>query len=310
MSLVDFDPSPLKGHVVRAATLYVHGTGPEILHRVTVSGISASWVEGTSERSAPQTGSSSFASQRNPNVPWAFPGSDMTAVTLGNGGTVWSTTDATPPDADGWQTIAVGPAVIASRVAGISNGLLLFDDTGSELIRHGESVTFRPFPNRYVYSREQHSFAPYLIVDLGPPDLQPPATPTGLQSDAGNLEAGEAWVQWRVPEDVGPAGTVGFIVTVDGKPVPQYLVPVASAPGQPVRMHLRDLGARAGQEVRIAVRAVDGAGNTSTPASLAVHVSSLKAARLPGERVIVPTANRTAPANRRQRRSRHHRSVG
>lgn len=293
MSLVDFDPSLLKGHVVRTATLYVHGTGPEILHRVTVSGISASWVEGTSERSAPQAGSSSFASRRNPNVPWAFPGSDMTAVILGNGGTVGSTTDATPPDGDGWQTIAVKPVVIASRVAGISNGLLLFDDTGSELVRHGESVTFRPFPNRYVYSHEQHSFAPYLIVDLGPPDLQPPAAPTGLQSDAGNLAAGEVWVQWRVPEDVGPAGTIGFIVTVDGKPVPQYLVPVAAAPGKPVRMHLRDVGARAGQEVRIAVRAVDGAGNTSAPASLAVHVSSLKAARFPGERVSVPTANRT-----------------
>ena len=40
--------------------------------------------------------------------------------------------DAFPPDEQGWQRVAVDPAVVAARVAGISYGFLLFDDTGSE----------------------------------------------------------------------------------------------------------------------------------------------------------------------------------
>jgi len=294
MSLIDFDPAPLRGHVILDARLYVHGKGAEILHRVTVSGISAPWIEGTSDRSAPQTGSSSFASRRHPDGAWAFPGSDLTAVTLGNGGTRWSTTDVTLPDTNRWQNIAIQPAVIASHVAGISFGLLLFDDTGTELLRHGESVTFRPFPNRYVYSREHRMFAPYLVVHLGPTDTQPPSVPSGLRSAVEDLPAGEAWVEWVVPRDQGLAGTVGFLVTVNGKRVPQYLVPLASVPGQRVRMHMRDLGLPAGQEVRVAVRAVDGAGNASAAAGLTVRVSALQPKDLPGRRVTLPTANATA----------------
>src|SRR5437667_275999 len=74
---------------------------------------------------------------------------------------------AFPPDKDGWQRVAVDPAVVAARVAGVSYGFLLFDDTGSEWARQGEKFTLHHFPNRFVHSRESGAAnAPYLTVFL------------------------------------------------------------------------------------------------------------------------------------------------
>ncbi|NLY00674.1 MAG: hypothetical protein GXY83_31660 [Rhodopirellula sp.] len=99
MSLVDFDPAPLKGRVVRRATLHVRLRGKEIARRVTVGSFSAEWVEGTSPSYEPQQGSSTFNHRRHPDVPWAWPGSDLTAVILGQGGSLWNMGDASAPDA-------------------------------------------------------------------------------------------------------------------------------------------------------------------------------------------------------------------
>ena len=87
-------------------------------------------------------------------MPWTVPGSDLCAVMLGQGGTTWRMADAFPPDADGWQKVAVDPSVVAARVAGVSYGFLLFDDTGSEWKRDGDKFTPIHMPNRFVHSRE------------------------------------------------------------------------------------------------------------------------------------------------------------
>ena len=167
MSLLDVDPAPLRGRAVKSATLHLRVAGDERLHRVTVSSFAAEWVEGTAESYAPQAGSSTFNRRRHPDEPWAAGAGDLTAVTLGQGGTVWRMADATPPDADGWQRIPVDPAVVAARVAGASHGFLVFDDTGSEWSRNGEAFKLRLFPNRFVYSREAgKARAPYLTVEL------------------------------------------------------------------------------------------------------------------------------------------------
>jgi hypothetical protein len=167
MSLIDVDPAPLKGRTIKSATLHLRLAGDERLHRVTVSSFASEWVEGTSENYAPQAGSSTFNRRRHPDEPWAAGAGDLTAVTLGQGGTVWRMADATPPDADGWQRIPVEPAVLAARVAGRSHGRFLFDDTGSEWARNGEQFKLRLFPNRFVYSREAgRDKAPYLTVEL------------------------------------------------------------------------------------------------------------------------------------------------
>jgi hypothetical protein len=284
MSIVDIDPGALKGHVIRRATLHVRKRGDELLHRVTISSFSSDWVEGTSTNYEPQAGSSCFNFKRYPDVPWAYAGSDLTAVTLGQGGSVWAMAEATQPDSDGWMQIAVDPAIVAARVAGISQGFLLFDDTGSEWARSGEQFKIRHFPNRYIFSKDNgRQNAPYFTIELGEEDHQPPSAPEQLQSSINDLPAGEADVSWLTPKDAGPAGTIGFVVEVNGKPVPRYLVPAAGIVAVPVTMHLRDLGLKPGETAQVVVRAVDGAGNASEPAKIDVTVSAQAVGVLPGE---------------------------
>jgi len=284
MSLIDVDPAALKGRVIQGATLHLHLAGDQPLRRVTVGAFGAEWVEGTSSNYAPQKGSSCHHYRQYPDVPWTVPGSDLCAVMLGQGGTSWRMADAFPPDAGGWQKVAVDPSVVAARVAGVSYGFLLFDDTGSEWKRDGDKFTPIHMPNRFVHSREAGpAHAPYLTVYLGAEDKAPPAAPTNLRGEAGDLPAGEAWLSWVTPKDEGPAGTVGFFVTIDGKEVPRYLIPLAGAVGDHARMRLRDLGLAAGAEVKVAVRAVDGAGNVGPAAEATVKVSGREAAALPGK---------------------------
>ncbi len=283
ISLIDIDPALLKGRVVNGAVLHLRLAGNERLYRVTVGSIGADWVEGTGERYQPQVGSSTHNHRRHPDTPWSYPGSDLCSVILGQAGTVWGMADASVPDAQGWQQIAVDPAVVAARVAGISSGFLLFDDTGSEWSRDGEKFAIHHMPNRFVRSRESgKADAPYLTVVLGAEDKAPPAAPGALESDVADLPAGEAWVTWSTPEDEGPAGTAGFFATIDGRDVPRYLIPRAGAPGERVKMHLRDLNRKAGDEVTLEVRAVDGAGNVGAVSRARVLVSSRVAAPLPG----------------------------
>ncbi len=283
MSLVDLDPAPLKGRTILSATLHVHRIGPEKLARVSVGTFASEWVEGTSASYTPEPGASTFNAAKAPNGPWAFPGSDLTAVMLGQGGTIWHSADASPPDTDDWQEIPVDPKVVAARVAGISYGFILFDDTGSEWTRDGEKFTLRNFPNRYIHSRDGGTkTAPYFTIEVGPEDHNPPGAPTELSFDATDLPAGEARVSWLTPDDVGPAGTIGFLVDVDGRAIPRYLIPAAGAPGSRVTMHVRDLGLTAGQKVSVRIRAVDGAGNVSSPATIDVKTSGQIITPLPG----------------------------
>jgi hypothetical protein len=283
MSLIDMDARPLRGRIINGATLHVHLAGEERLYRMTVGSFGAEWVEGTSESYAPQKGSSTHNHRRHPDVPWTVPGSDLCSVMLGEGGTRWRMAEASPLDARRWQRIAVDPSIVAARVAGISYGFLLFDDTGSEWTRQGEQFHSRHFPNRFIHSRESGAAtAPYLTIYLGAEDKKAPAAPSGLRSEVRELPAGETWLSWTTPADEGGAGTLGFFVTVGGKDVPRYLIPTAGKAGESVRMHLRDLNLKAGAEVEIAVRAVDGAGNVGAAAKGKVRISDRVAAPLPG----------------------------
>lgn len=79
MSLIDFDPTSLRGRTMRAAALHVRPRGPDVLHRMTVSTFSAEWVEGTATGYEPQTGSSCFNWRQYPDVPcqWYDPYRDL-----------------------------------------------------------------------------------------------------------------------------------------------------------------------------------------------------------------------------------------
>ena len=112
---------------------------------MTVSSVGAEWFEGTGSSYAVQPGGATFR-RRHPGLAWSIGGGDLCQVILANGGTTWRMADATGPDRDGWQVVLVDPTILAARVAGLSQGFLVFDDTGSEWTRRGKSFTFRLFP--------------------------------------------------------------------------------------------------------------------------------------------------------------------
>jgi len=284
MSLVDIDAKSLVGRTVVSAALHVMKAGDEPLKRVTVSSVGAEWYEGTATNYAPQPGGVTFRHRRHPDLAWSIGGGDLTHVVLGNGGTTWRMADASPPDEHGWQQVPVDPHVVAACVAGLSHGFLVFDDTGSEWTRAGEKFTFRLFPNRFVFSRDQNrASAPYFTIEVGPADRRPPAAPSGLRVEPATalLPAGEALVSWVTPRDDGPARTLGFFVTLGGRTLPRELIPLAGAPGARVEMHLRDLELSPGASVSLSVLAVDGAGNLGPAAKAGITVSNRVPAPLP-----------------------------
>lgn len=270
-SLIDLSPQHLRGRVITGATLHLHYRSEASLKRVTVSTLATDWVEGTSTRYRSQAGSASFNWAAQNQKPWAWPGSDITAVMNGQGNTIWSFDDASPPDKDNWQSIVVDPAVVAARVAGLSYGFVVFDDVGNEYQRDGENMIRQPMRNRFFSSREAGiDDAPYFTVQLGPEDLSGPQAVTDIRSENRDFSAGEALISWITPKDEGPAGTVGFYVRIgntknfiwdSAAEVPRYLIPMAGQPGNRVSLHLRDLNLKIGRSVTIGVRAVDGAGN-------------------------------------------------
>jgi hypothetical protein len=290
MSLLDIDPAPLRGRTIRSAVLHLKKAGDETLKRVTLSSVGAEWDEGTGTGYAIQPGGVTFRHRRHPDRAWSLSGGDICQVVLGNGGTIWGMAEASKPDRDGWQQVRVDARVIAARLAGISQGFLAFDDTGSEWTRNGERFTFRLFPNRFVYSREQNrASAPYFTVEAGPEDHRPPQAPSGLHLEPGTalLPAGEALVSWITPPDAGPAGTLGFFATLDGGPLPRELIPLAGIPGTRVEMHLRDLRIPAQPEHTLAVQAVDAAGNRGPEATASIRVSTRVPTRLPQLKPVV-----------------------
>ncbi len=226
MSLIDIDPTPLKGRVILAVTLHVRLAAEPILKRVTVSSFSGDWVEGTATSYEPQRGSSTFRHAGHPDVSWTPDGGDLCRVMLGQGGTRWKMADASPPDANRWQTIPVDPAVVAARVAhhsikagDVCTGFLLFDDTGSEWTREGEKFTPVHMPNRFIFSRESGpNSAPYLTVVLGPKDDSPPDATDG----AGHRSPSISKVFKSSDEIAAPLpGTPPVLANGRGQPLPK-----------------------------------------------------------------------------------------
>ncbi|MEX0776662.1 MAG: hypothetical protein WD042_13245 [Phycisphaeraceae bacterium] len=312
--LLDIDPAQIAQtkRVITHVTLHLHTRGDQPQRRVTVSTLATPWNEGTARGYAPQAGSATFNQAMRGQRDWAYPQGDLTTASLGQGHTIWSFADATGPDAAGWQTIRVEPRVLAARLAGISQGFVVMDDTGSEYQRDGEKFTYHLFPNRWLDSRESgRNTAPYFTVTLGDRDDQPPLAVTDMAFStqarpcessrlAGidrpplePLPPSQAIISWLTPRDHGPAGTLGFHVMltrhrdVKKMDVPRYLIPMAGQPGQPgpsggrVTLHLRDMDLRPGEAVTLAIAAVDAVGNIGPAATVQGRVSDHAAPQLP-----------------------------
>lgn len=306
-SLVDFDPAPFRGRIVLGATLHLRLAGEERLHRMTVGGVAGEWVEGTGSGYQSQEGSSTFRSRRHPAVRWGADGGDVTSAIFGQAGQPWASVDAVPPDADGWQRIAVDPRVLKARIAGLSQGFAVFDDTGSEWRRDGEKYTSRHFPNRFVHSRESNrQRAPYWTVYLGGEDKQPPAAVAAIEIVPAASPSDDAFASWKTPADVGESGTVGFFVNDSGQEVDRAWIPAAGTPGSAVRMILPATAVRPGPAddpkflraaATLTIRAVDGAGNVSAPFTQSVKLPKpMEAPPLPVPTPFVPLDGAAASA--------------
>lgn len=271
LAIVDLDPGMLRGWVIRRARLHFHCRSEDPQRRLTVSTLACDWEEGHSTVYRKEPGSASFRWARQDQQRWAYPGSDLTAVICGQGNTTWRFADCTGPDEEGWQSVEVEPAVMAARAAGVSYGFVVVDDVGSEYERAGERFMYRPFPNRFVSSRESgRKLAPYFTVELGDGDHDPPLTVGEIRCEADGADGSGVMARWVTPEDAGPAGTIGFLArwsvgeAFDWEPareVERHEIPMAGRAGQMVEMRLREVGAEVGSDLSIGVRAVDGAGN-------------------------------------------------
>lgn len=289
MTLLDFEAESLRGWVVEKAVLMVHCQTPAApQRRVTLSTIATPWTEGSGVRYARQRGSASFRWAMQDVRPWAYPGSDLTAATLGGGHTFWRFADASPPDSAGYQAIPMDPSLIAARIAGLSQGLCLYDDVGSEYVRKGESLELQVFPNRYLSSREAGAGKqPYVRVTLGEEDRQPPGEVALSLASLGSKEReqvqpGDVLVRMVTPADAGPAGVLGFAAVLapvgrrdwdSAAAVRRDLIPLAGAAGDAVLLHVRDM-LRPGEEAALGVRAVDAAGNAGAATWLEIKGAS------------------------------------
>ncbi len=288
--------SGLQGRVLRSVTLRVKSSGEPRLKRVSVGG-TYSFREGKGQGYEPLNGASTFRRMSHPDLTWPREGDhfdarrgDISDVLFGPQGAVWGTADASAPDAEGWQLIPVEPRVFAARVAGLVGAFVVFDDTGTEWVRRGESYQRTLFPNRFLYSRDQNSAsAPHFLVEFGPEDHQPPLIVGDLRIDQSpdEMPAGEVLVSWTTPEDEGPAGTLGFLVNDDIVPERRYRIPIAGKPGDRVQFRLRRQDFQdPSRPPFLSIRAIDAAGNIGEAAKLPVVFSDRVALPLPPEVVL------------------------
>lgn len=298
MSLIDIDPAPLNGRVIRKATLFLKSAGEPRLKRVSVGGIASEWVEGTGSSYEKQPGSSTHNHRRHPNEAWTGDGGDFCDVMFGFHGALWGSADASPPDKDGWQAISVDPRIVAARVANVSKGFILYDDTGTEWRRDGDKFELIHMPNRFVYSRDQNrASAPYFVVEFDGGDKTPPAPVGEIQSTPDPSGPGGTILSWTTPADRGRAGTVGFLVASTTIEVPLDRVPLAKRPGQRVEMRLDNSRKPSVSEAVVTVSAIDGAGNTSPPTAVRVRFPDRKTKPLP-DPVVLPILDRPGPLPR------------
>ena len=279
-TLLDIDPSPLKGKLITGALLHIRSATPDKapLYRLGVSAISSKWTEGTSQNYHPEKGSSCFVQAEYKERNWAYPGSTIMDVTFGRGHTIWKFADCSPPDQQGWQTCAVDPDVVAARVAGLSHGFFIYDEVGNIWFLKKGEFEYTYFPNRFCYSRESGKSGPWLEVWAEGTDTTPPETVSSIEVDIQNLPASEALVYWKTPKDSGGGKTLGFQLsyTKDGqeKTIPRYLIPMAGKTGEEVRMHIQDLPFKAGELILLTIKPIDSAGNIGKPFAKTIRLAS------------------------------------
>lgn len=268
LSLIDFDIGSLRGKQIRSANLFLKVASDQSVDRITVSSINSPWHEGQATSYGKEDGASTFSHASYPNQRW-WDG-DITSVILGNGNSRW---ESIQPEIlpNAWIKIKIPVDLIEARIAGASFGFVLFDDTGSEWNRDGETFEHLLFPNRFVFSRNSNrSSAPYLEVEVGENDQEPPDAPFELrwQNDSNYFLGSLIW-KYRTAKTENIA--VAFRILVDGKEIPSYFVPKPSNDGLAVlRVDPKSPAWDLDNSHIVEICTVDGAGNQSTPSEIRV----------------------------------------
>ncbi|WP_040015899.1 hypothetical protein [Desulfobacter postgatei] len=280
--LFDIDPKDLRGKIITGAVLYFNTSASKsaAILRTGVSSVAGRWEEGFLFRYLPLPGASCFNQAGYKVQDWAYPGSSLMDVVFGHGHTLWGFANASRPDSNGWQEIAVSPDVVAARVAGLSYGFCAADEVGSEWQWKNQQFSYSLFPNRYVYSSEHFNKKPWMKIWTNGEDHIRPDRVSILGYSNEGLPPGEALVEWVTPTDKGGGKTLGFNVMykIGGavKEMPRYLIPMAGLVGETVLMHIQDLNLPPGKQIELVIRGVDSAGNEGDASVVMIKTAFLK----------------------------------
>ena len=170
------------GRTIRSAVLHLKKAGDEPLERVTVSSVGAEWFEGTGSGYAIQPGGATFRHRRHPDLPWSIgrrrplprhPG--QRRHDLADGRRLAARSRRLAAHA-GRPAGRGGPRWPESATASSSSTTPA--RSGRERARR---FTFRLFPNRFVYSRDQNRRERSLLHDRAragrPPAARRPERP-------------------------------------------------------------------------------------------------------------------------------------
>ncbi len=243
LAIVDFDTKPIAGKRIRRAWLYMHSikstrelarlglptTREDALRKIGVSTLAGQWVEGQATRAYQRDErghGATFNEASFGRLPWAWPGSRIWDVIMGNGHTLQHHATV-ERQGGGWWRIPVPLDLIYARAVGASYGFVIMDESGQLLA------------NNYVHSRESGRFAPYLLVETEGPLPSPPRSAVPLRcapdEQHATLTSGALKLTVRPP-----AGAFAYFITVGGKNVPRWQIPFAT-PGAEQSFSLRDL---------------------------------------------------------------------
>jgi hypothetical protein len=298
MSLLRFDLGLLKGRTVARAVLRLHrAADPVPLHTLGLSTVSGAgpWTED----------GAAFGTARE-GAPWSFPGSDVTDVTFGPGGSLYAYSRARDAG-EGWWETDVPPAIVHAMATGDQFGLLVGDEKGQTQTRH-------------VLSSRESANPPILIVETSSPGPvaagRARAIPIASTPEAARtlgrttlapggvilkFAAAERAVRHEIRYSEKPIDAASFEAAT---PVPRWMVDPLAPKSNPLATSnaLGDTavtvveGLGPGREYYFAVRAADAAGNAGPVASLGRYRAySREFPTLPPQVSSVPAAGADRP---------------
>ena len=121
LSIIDFQPGEFKGKEIAEAKLMLKVAADKPIERVTLSTITADWVEGNGTSYQVVPGASTFRHRSHPKETWY--GSDFTAVCIGQGNSLYASVDAKPAKESGWVELDIPPELLLARLHGLSYGI-------------------------------------------------------------------------------------------------------------------------------------------------------------------------------------------